>query len=77
MSWLNSREFDQALDRARETMDQDSRKQLYWRAQEIAYNLAPFLSAHQNNAIFGVRNDVVWEAALGEMTLLYGAARKR
>src|SRR5918996_4149881 len=30
-SWLNSDEFDQALDRARETMDPEARKQLYWK----------------------------------------------
>jgi ABC-type transport system substrate-binding protein len=76
-SWLNSSEFDQALDRARETMDRDTRKQLYWKAQEIAYNLAALLPAHQTNSVYGVRSDVVWEAPLGEMILLYEAAKKQ
>jgi len=75
-SWMSNGDFDQALDRARETMDPESRKQLYWKAQEIAYNLAAFLPAHQTNSIYGVRNDVVWEAQLGEMILLHDAARK-
>jgi peptide/nickel transport system substrate-binding protein len=74
-SWLSSADFDQALDRARETMDQEARKQLYWKAQEIAYKLAALLPAHQTNSIYGVRSDVVWEAPLGEMILLYEAAR--
>ena len=76
-SWLNSSEFDQALDRARETMDRDTRKQLYWKAQEIAYNLAALMPAHQTNSVYGVRSDVVWEAPLGEMILLYEAAKKQ
>jgi peptide/nickel transport system substrate-binding protein len=75
-SWLNNSDFDQALDRARETMDAEARKQAYWKAQEIAYNLAAVLPAHQTNSIYGVRNDVVWQAPLGEMILLHEAARK-
>jgi peptide/nickel transport system substrate-binding protein len=75
-SWLGSADFDRALDRAREAMDPEARKQLYWKAQEIVYNLAAVLPAHQTNSIYGVRNDVVWEAPLGEMILLHGAARK-
>lgn len=75
-SWLSSSEFDQALDRARETMDPEARKQLYWKAQEIAYNLAALLPAHQTNSIYGVRSNVVWEARLGEMILLHEADKK-
>jgi peptide/nickel transport system substrate-binding protein len=75
-SWLNSPEFDQALDRAREAMDPEARKQLYAKAQEIVYNLAAVLPPHQTNSIYGVRSDVVWEAPLGEMILLHEAARK-
>jgi peptide/nickel transport system substrate-binding protein len=75
-SWFNNGDFDQALDRARETMDPESRKQHYRKAQEIAYNLAPVLPAHQTNSIYGVRSDVVWEAQLGEMILLHEAARR-
>jgi ABC-type transport system substrate-binding protein len=75
-SWLNNGDFDQALDRARSTMDQESRKQLYWKAQEIAYGLSAVLPAHQTNSIYGVRSDVVWEAQLGEMVLLHEASRK-
>ena len=76
-SWLNNGDFDQALDRARATMDPEARKQLYWKAQEIAYGLAAVLPAHQTNSIFGVRGDVVWEAQLGEMVLLHEASRKQ
>ena len=76
-SWLNSPDFDQLLERARETMDPEARKQLYWKAQELAYNLAALLPAHQTNSIFGVRNDVVWNAQLGEMILLWEADRKQ
>jgi peptide/nickel transport system substrate-binding protein len=75
-SWFSNGDLDQTLDRARETMDPESRKQLYWKAQEIAYNLAAVLPAHQTNSIYGVRSDVVWEAQLGEMVLLHEAARK-
>jgi peptide/nickel transport system substrate-binding protein len=76
-SWLGNKDFDQLLDRARETMDQDGRKRLYAQAQEMVYGLYAVLPAHQTNSIFGVRNDVVWEAPLGEMILLHGADRKR
>jgi peptide/nickel transport system substrate-binding protein len=75
-SWLGNADFDQTLDRARETMDSETRKQFYWKAQEVAYGLAAVLPAHQTNAIYGVRSDVVWEAQLGEMILLHEAARK-
>jgi peptide/nickel transport system substrate-binding protein len=75
-SWFNNGDFDQALDRARATMDPESRKQLYWKAQEIAYGLSAILPAHQTNSIYGVRSDVVWEAQLGEMVLLHEASRK-
>lgn len=76
-SWLGNKDFDQLLDRARETMDPDARKKLYAQAQEMVYGLAAVLPAHQTNSIFGVRNDVVWEAPLGEMILLHAADRKR
>ena len=76
-SSLGSPEFDQALDRARETMDPEARKQLYAKAQELAHNLVALLPAHQTNSIFGVRQDVIWEAQLGEMLLLGQADRKR
>jgi peptide/nickel transport system substrate-binding protein len=75
-SWFSNGDLDQTLDRARETMDPESRKQLYWKAQEIAYNLVAVLPPHQTNSIYGVRSDVVWEAQLGEMVLLHEAARK-
>ncbi len=75
-SWLTNGDFDQALDRARATMDPETRKQLYWKAQEIAYGLSAVLPAHQTNSIYGVRSDVVWEAQLGEMVLLHEASRK-
>jgi ABC-type transport system substrate-binding protein len=75
-SWFSNGDLDQTLDRARETMDPESRKQLYWKAQEIAYGLSAVLPAHQTNSIYGVRSDVVWEAQLGEMVLLHEAARK-
>jgi peptide/nickel transport system substrate-binding protein len=75
-SWFSNGDLDQTLDRARETMDPESRKQLYWKAQEIAYSLAAVLPPHQTNSIYGVRSDVVWEAQLGEMVLLHEAARK-
>jgi ABC-type transport system substrate-binding protein len=75
-SWLGNADLDRALDRARETMDPEARKQLYWKAQEVAYELAAVLPAHQTNALYGVRSDVVWEAQLGEMILLHEAARK-
>jgi len=76
-SWLNSAEFDQALDRAREAMDPETRKQLYWKAEEVVYKLAAVLPAHQTNSIYGVRSDIRWEAPLGEMILLHDAARTR
>jgi peptide/nickel transport system substrate-binding protein len=76
-SWLGNKDFDQILDRARETMDPDARKKLYAQAQEMVYGLAAGLPAHQTNSIFGVRSDVVWEAPLGEMILFHGADRKR
>jgi peptide/nickel transport system substrate-binding protein len=76
-SWLGNKDYDELLDRARETMDQDARKRLYAQAQEMVYNLAAGLPAHQTNSIFGVRSDVVWEAPLGEMILLQAADRKR
>lgn len=72
-----SPEFDQVFDRARETMDPEARKQLYARAQEVAYNLVALMPAHQTNSIFGVRQDVIWDALLGEMLLFGQADRKR
>jgi len=54
-SWFSNADLDQTLDRARETMDPEARKQLYWKAQEIAYGVAALLPAHQTNSIYGVR----------------------
>ena len=76
-SGLVNKEFDQALDRARETMDPEARKQLYWKAQELVYNLAASLPAVQNNTIFGVRNDIIWSAPLGQMVLFAEVERKK
>lgn len=75
-SWLGSKEFDEALDRARATMEDDKRKELYWKAEELLYNLVPTLPPYQTNSIFGVRRDVVWEASIGEMVLMVDAHRK-
>jgi peptide/nickel transport system substrate-binding protein len=76
-SGLFNKEFDQVLDRARETMDPEARKQLYWKAQELVYNLAASLPAVQNNIIWGVRNDVIWSAPLGQMVLFIEVERKK
>lgn len=76
-SWFDNKEFDGLLDRAREVTNPEARKELYAKAQALAYEQAPLLPAHQTNSIFAVRNDVVWDATIGEMILLYDAERKK
>jgi peptide/nickel transport system substrate-binding protein len=76
-SGLGNKEFDQILDKARETMDPEARKQLYWKAQELVYTLCGSLPTFQNKVIFGVRNDVNWAPAVGQFVILHEAERKR
>ena len=75
-SWFDNKEFDGLLDRAREVSDPEARKALYAKAQALAIDQAPLLPAHQTNSIFAVRQNVVWNPAIGEMILLYEAERK-
>jgi peptide/nickel transport system substrate-binding protein len=76
-SGLNDKEFDLILDRARETMEPEARKQLYWKAQELVYNRCGSLPTFQNKVIFGVRNDIDWSPSVGQFVILHQAGRKK
>ena len=76
-SGLGDKEFDQILDKARETMDPEARKQLYWKAQELVHNRCGSLPTFQNKVIFGVRNDIDWSPSVGQFVVLSQAGRKK
>jgi peptide/nickel transport system substrate-binding protein len=76
-SGLGDKEFDEMLDKARETMDPEARKQLYWKAQELVHRRCGSLPTFQNKVIFGVRNDIDWSPSVGQFVVLSQASRKR
>jgi peptide/nickel transport system substrate-binding protein len=71
LSIYSNPEFDALLDEARGTVDPETRQELYWQAQEIAYEDAPVIKAWQQSHIFGVSNRLNWEPFLDNMLFLH------
>lgn len=57
-STFDNEEFARLVDEAEKQMDPEKRKELWWQAQEVLVEEAPFIHAWMPNLIYGARSNV-------------------
>ena len=67
MSQTSYKPLNELLKKARHEMDEEKRKNLYWKAQEMVNEEALICTLYEQKDLFGVSNKIVWEPRPDEM----------
>ena len=75
-SYFKNDAYDKLIIRARETLDENERLELYHQAQEIVSDEAPWIFLYQQGDVYGVSTDLNWEPVANELIWAYSASFK-
>ncbi|MFZ4451635.1 ABC transporter substrate-binding protein [Salibacterium aidingense] len=73
--WDNE-EADKLVDIEEQTIDSDARQEAFTELQEIIKEEAPFIFLYQKDNLYGVRDDVNWDANSIGVLRMYNAAKQ-